>query len=106
MPRIKPANGQLSLLPGVPPVQYCKACGRLLVGEASRKRGLGRTCARRVRHKLREVVYCGCCGRRLDVNECCDSCGMGYVFGPVKHRRLWVKPGRKGPATFPKREES
>lgn len=45
--RIKPAAGQLSLLPGVPPVQYCRACGRLLVGEASRERGLGPVCYRR-----------------------------------------------------------
>lgn len=52
--RIKPAEGQLSLLPGVPPVQYCRDCGRSLTGDVSRERGRGPTCWRRSPEGKRE----------------------------------------------------
>ncbi len=97
MGRIKPIEGQQSLLPGVMPVQYCRACGRLLTSEASRDPGLGPTCAKREEQGLVPVLYCGLCSEVLEFSDCaCDSCGMGYELFPVRVRRKWVVPADAG----------
>lgn len=86
----KPIAGQLSLLPGVPPVMYCRACGRMLRSEASRGRGLGPTCARREDQGLVSLLICGLCGEPLrDDEPVCFECGMGYDEFPVRVRREW-----------------
>lgn len=44
--RIKPLDGQLALVEGVPVVRYCRRCGRRLRSAKSIERGLGPTCYR------------------------------------------------------------
>lgn len=47
MPKLRPAGklpGQLSFIPGEPPIAYCNRCGRRLKGEAAIERGYGPTC--------------------------------------------------------------
>lgn len=47
--RVRPLEGQLSILPDVPPVKYCQRCRRMLRGERSIERGLGPTCWKRTK---------------------------------------------------------
>ena len=53
-PAARPLEGQLSLLPDVPPVKYCRRCRRLLRGERSLRQGVGPRCARAERTLRRE----------------------------------------------------
>jgi len=97
MSRIKPIEGQQSILPGVPPVKYCTACGRSLLSEFSRERGLGPTCAKRIDQGMVSVLHCGLCGEELKFSDsACDSCGMGYEIFPVRVRRKWIVPAEAG----------
>lgn len=49
MARIKPLDGQMSLLDDDPPVRYCQRCGRRLRNTKSQACRLGPTCRRKER---------------------------------------------------------
>lgn len=105
--RHRPISGQRALFNGIPPVAYCRRCGRRLIGEAARNRGMGQRCGAIEAGRLEVRHYCRC-GRRLDEGELrarhCNGCGRGFDHerspGPWERprQRLFKSKKRRRPA--------